>query len=177
MTDEEYKILSVGDGANDDGWVDKWALPLHWASKMVNESFQRKGDKEVPKDPKEILTAINAYQNDLLKIVTHFENRLPQVQIKIVQIAVFAFIALGVISGQGTLNRFTHPDFGWAAIILNFPFIEIVKYALIIGWMKVAIFLQNPFGGDEGYDVDMKGYLDVEIWKASCITAEDQPPC
>ena len=176
ITEEEYTILSGGGGKNDDGWIDKWAMPLHWASKMVNESFQAKGDKVVPKDAKEIVNAIQAYQIDLLKIVTHFENQLPSIQIRCVQIAVFAYITLGVISGQGTLNRLEHTDFGWGVLILNFPFIELVKYALIIGWMKVAIYLQNPFGEDVGYDIDMKEYLDVQIWKATCITTEGKPP-
>ena len=179
MTQEEFTIITAGkgtDGGNLDGWIDKWALPLTWASQMVTESFNSKGSKEVPKDAKEIIAALSSFQFDLLKIVTTFENRLPKIQTQAVQIAVWSFITLGVIAGQQTTNRFDLDQVGWAVILINFPFIELVKYALIIGWMKVAIFLQNPFGKDEGYDVDMVEYLDVEIWKAACITAEGHSP-
>ena len=179
MTEEEYKIIAAGkpsNGGNLDGWIDKWALPLTWASQMVNQSFNATGTKEVPKDSKEIIAALNSFQNSLLNIVTTFENRLPKIQTQAVQIAVWAFITLGVIAGQQTNSRFDLHDLGWGVLAINFPAIELVKYALIIGWMKVAIFLQNPFGKDKGYDIDMVSYLDVEIWKAACITTEGNPP-
>ena len=179
MTKEEYDIIAAGKQSEDgklDGWIDKWALPLTWASQMVNQSFNAKGSKEVPKDSKEIIVPLNAFQTDLLKIVTTFENRLPKIQTQAVQVAVWAFITLGVIAGQQTSNRFEVPHLGWGVLVINFPLIELVKYALIIGWMKVAIFLQNPFGKDEGYDIDMVSYLDVEIWKAACITTQSNPP-
>ena len=143
---------------------------------MVTESFNSKGSKEVPKDAKEIIVALNSFQNDLLKIVTTFENLLPKIQTQAVKIAVWAYIFLGVIAGQQTSNRFDLKTLGWSVILINFPFIELVKYAMIIGWMKVAICLQNPFGKDKGTDIDMVSYLDVEIWKAACITAESIPP-
>ena len=176
MTEEEYWVLSRGGAGNTDGWIDKWAMPLSWASKMVVENFNQKDGNEVPKDVKELIVAINTYQKDLVKIITSFENRMPRIQIQAVEIAVWSFIALGVVAGQQDTSRFDVPDLGWAVVILNFPIIEIVKYSLIVGWMKVAIYLQNPFGKDEGYDIDMQEYLDVEIWKASCITNEGKPP-
>ena len=179
MTEEEYNTIASGKPTEDgklDGWIDKWALPLTWASQLVNQNFQKKGDKEVPKDTKEIIVPLNVFQNDLLKIVTTFENRLPKIQTQAVQFAVWVFIGLGVIAGQQTSNRFDVYQLGWGVLVINFPFIELVKYALIIGWMKVAIYLQNPFGKDKGYDIDMVSYLEVEIWKAACISTQGDPP-
>ena len=109
MTEEEYNTIASGKPTEDgklDGWIDKWALPLTWASQLVNQNFQKKGDKEVPKDTKEIIVPLNVFQNDLLKIVTTFENRLPKIQTQAVQFAVWVFIGLGVIAGQQTSNRF-----------------------------------------------------------------------
>ena len=110
MTQEEYDVISSGESKDSsdgrvDGWIDKWALPLSWASQMVNENFNNK-QTEVSKDAKELIVAIAIFQNDLLKIVTHFENRLPRIQTQAVQIAVWAFIGLGVIAGQATNTRF-----------------------------------------------------------------------
>ena len=122
------------------------------------------------------MVPLNAYQNDLLKIVTTFENKLPKIQTQAVQVAVWSFIILGVIAGQQTSNRFLISDLGWACLIINFPAIELVKYALIISWMKVAIFLQNPFGEDKGYDIELDSYLDVEIWKAASMITESDAP-
>ena len=56
---------------------------------MINQDFQKKGDKVVPKDTKEIMVPLNAYQNDLLKIVTTFENKLPKIQTQAVGVARF----------------------------------------------------------------------------------------
>ena len=179
LTQEEYNIISgnkPSDGGRLDGWIDKWALPLTWAVQLINQDFQKKGDKVVPKDSKEIIVPINGYQNDLLKIVTSYENKLPKIQTQAVSVAVYAFIILGVVAGQQTSNRVDVDQLGWGCLLINFPLIELVKYALIIAWMKVAIYLQNPFGGDVGYDVDMISYLDVEIWKAaSMLTQSDAP--
>ena len=179
LTQEEYNTLSgnkSSDGGSLDGWIDKWALPLTWASQLINQDFQKKGNKVVPKDTKEIMVPLNAYQDSLLKIVNTFENKLPKIQTQAVQFAVWSFIILGVIAGQQTSNRFMIRELGWGVLFINIPWVELVKYALINAWMKVAIYLQNPFGEDLGYDIDLVSYLDVEIWKAaSMITQADAP--
>lgn len=180
LTKEEYNVISANkpsDGGKLDGWIDKWILPLTWAMNLVKEDFHKKGDKVVAKDTKKIIEPIFDFQNYLLQVVTSFENRLPKIQTQAMTFAVYVFIILGVIAGQETTNRFEVNQLGWLCIFINFPFIELVKYALIIAWMKVAIYLQNPFGGDEGYDIDMVSYLDVEIWKSACmLTQSDAPP-
>ena len=122
------------------------------------------------------MIALNAYQNSLLKIVNTFENKLPKIQTQAVQFAVWAFILLGVIAGQQTSNRFMIRDLGWGCLLINIPFVELVKYALINAWMKVAIYLQNPFGEDIGYDIDLVSYLDVEIWKAAAMITQSDAP-
>ena len=122
------------------------------------------------------MVPLNAYQDSLLKIVNTFENKLPKIQTQAVQFAVWSFIILGVIAGQQTSNRFMIRELGWGVLFINIPWVELVKYALINAWMKVAIYLQNPFGEDLGYDIDLVSYLDVEIWKAaSMITQADAP--
>ena len=42
-----------------------------------------------------------------------------------------------------------------------------VKIILIYAWMKVANIVRNPFGLDEGYDINLLELLDHNIWKAS----------
>ena len=147
-----------------DGWLDKWSLPLTWACQLIKHDFMKKGDKVVPNSTKKIIDGIKEYQDNLLKISRAFENRLPKIQTQAVTFAVYVFIAVGCLAGQGTLNRFDGKQIGWWCILINFPIIELVKYSLIITWMKVAIYLQNPFGRDTGYDVDLIAYLDGEIW-------------
>ena len=67
-------------------------------------------------------------------------------------------------------------ELGWGVLLINFPAVELVKYALINAWMKVAIYLQNPFGEDIGYDIDLVSYLDVEIWKAAAMITQSDAP-
>ena len=179
LTNEEYDLIS-GDKTNvvekkRDCWIDKWSLPLTWACEMIKQEFRKEGEKVVPDSSKKIIEEICDYQRCLLEIVTSLENRLPKIQTQAVTFAVYVFIFVGVIAGQGTVNRFDNDRLGWWCIIINFPFIELVKYALIVAWLKVAIYLRNPFGRDLGYDVDMVAYLDTEIWKSGCIIQSDIP--
>ena len=46
-------------------------------------------------------------------------------------------------------------------------------YMLIFGWLRVANILNNPFGNDELYDINLLAILDFNIWKSS-ITLEHQ---
>ena len=40
---------------------------------------------------------------------------------------------------------------------------------LMFGWLKVAEILQNPFGKNELYDINLTRVLDLNIWKSSLL--------
>jgi len=54
------------------------------------------------------------------------------------------------------------------------PYLSIWKYLMLWGWLKVAADLSVPFGNGRQC-VDLLGFLDFEIWKASHMLAHGIP--
>ena len=42
-------------------------------------------------------------------------------------------------------------------------------YILVFGWLRVAEILNNPFGSNELYDINLFTVLDLNIWKSSLL--------
>merc|ERR1712198_614559 len=80
-------------------------------------------------------------------------------------------MSIGIIAGQGFHSD--TPDF-FDKMIMNFPLYFITKYTLLLGWIKLAKDLQNPYG-DDIYDLNLPYILDYEIWKASHMLSQTSP--
>ena len=46
---------------------------------------------------------------------------------------------------------------------------QILIFILLFGWLRVAEILNNPFGKNNMYDINLATTLDVDIWKASLL--------
>ena len=42
-------------------------------------------------------------------------------------------------------------------------------YILVFGWLRVAEILNNPFGNNALYDINLATLLDLNIWKSSLL--------
>ena len=40
---------------------------------------------------------------------------------------------------------------------------------MVFGWLRVAEILNNPFGKNDLYDIDLAAALDLNIWKSSIL--------
>merc|ERR1712079_213247 len=101
---------------------------------------------------------------------------------QVISSALYIFFFLGVLAGQN-LSIYTNDspieEHNTASIIarlaLNFPFYFCAKYMLLIGWIKLAEDLQNPFGEDI-YDLNLPVILDYEVWKTSYMLTQSTTP-
>lgn len=176
LTEKEFQILAEGSAEEEDGWTDKWNVPISWATLMLNEGGVRK-EGFIKKDHKQVVKIVGKVQANLIHITEHFENQVPIIMTQAVTIAVWGFLMCGVVSGQDQKdveNAVTTPI--GLALILNFPLLQCIKYLLVFAWLRVALYLQNPFDGDDEFGIDLTKRLDFEIWKASFLTAKKYYP-
>ena len=153
MTMEEYlRLNSVATKGTVDGWTDKWFIPLNWAALALNKASSENDDKSklVPAEHKFMVSQLNNFQAKLVKLTDYFEMRMPVIQTQVMHIAVWVFLILGIIAGQGTICGSESGGFTAVALLLNFPFFQLMKYLLIFGWLQAAKYVQLPFGSDTG---------------------------
>ena len=156
LTIEEYNrlVLSSPIKATVDGWTDKWFIPLNWAALSLNIASHTNSipndnkSKIVPTDSGYLVSILATFQAKLVKLTNYFEIRLPAIQTQVITISVWFFLIIGLIAEQGTTSNCSH---GFAiSLFLDFPFFQLMKYLLIFGWLRVASYVQLPFGSHEG---------------------------
>ena len=97
LTTKEYNALS-SNGKEGIWWIDRWCVPLTWAIYLVNNASNK--TKIVPKDHKDLISLMSRYQKDLQTIIEHADNPTPILYRQAVNLAVWSFLILGVISGK-----------------------------------------------------------------------------
>ena len=150
LTRTEYYLLK-GAFTGDDGWSEKWCVPLIWANKMILQVVQRPKDVDMSciKDQYQLTCCIDKLQCDLQMILNHFCYKTSRMLYQAMTVAICFFVLLGVIGGQSDVYR-THDNSTFAQrLAANFPIYQIMKYVLVFGWIIAAKDLQNPFGDDE----------------------------
>ena len=132
-----------------DGWREKWSTPLSWVAMMVND-INLKDNPENAKPAKilDIKDAIgktlNEYGNNLQKLNTYNEFRLPTPLISLLTCAIYVFLVINVAAGQDMYPE-NEPN-PFVKFFFDFPWFAIVKYLMIFGWLQVATDLMAPFG-------------------------------
>ena len=84
-------------------------------------------------------------QDALDQLSKEYYNPLPGLINEVIVFAMYFFMSIGIIAGQGFHSD--TPDF-FDKMILNFPLYFCTKYTLLLGWIKLAKDLQNPYGDD-----------------------------
>ena len=175
MTENEFKALMANTSCKDkegaDGWTDQWNVPLGWATLLLTEGFVGK-DNFIKKEHKFVCKIVGNIQNKLEEIVEHFHNPVPIIMTQAVTVAVWGFLVCSVVSGQevADVHQAEHIPIG-IAFFTNLPYLHCVQICLLFGWLRVAMYLQNPFEYEDGFGVNLNLRLDVEIWKSSYMTS------
>lgn len=167
LTENEATILKTGD-LSSTAWTAQWCVPLTWAIALVNNAFNNTG--LVPKDHKDLISPICKFRNDLHLLAEYHAKPLPAVYKQAVWLAVWGWMAIGTWANQETEHK-DYQDLGQflTLLILNFPGHGILIYILVFGWLRVAEILNNPFGRNELYDINLATVLDLNIWKSSIL--------
>ena len=158
LTEKEYKLLKT---KTKDGWLIKWATPQLWVNRLACNVENKKSlqdlnpniknvDKYVKiKEPKEIGIALFKFKDDLQRLSNTYNFRIPSMMRQVILIALYFYIMLGAVAGQGNIFHLDNKMSLIQKLVSNFPLYYCVKHLLIIGWLKTATDLQNPFGEDE----------------------------
>ena len=178
MTENEFKVLVANlsntlstNETTRDGWTDQWNVPIGWATLMLNEGAVGK-EGFVKKDHKYVVKHVGNVQKYLEDITEHFQNPVPRIMTQAVTIAVWGFLICSVISGQEVGDVDLAKDMNPVlAFITALPYLHCVQILLLFAWLRVALYLQNPFEYEDGFGVNLNLRLDVEIWKASFMTS------
>ena len=156
LTKLEYNKLKVSELRTDnDCWLENWPMPLFWINKMICSIG--KGAKAIDKEgnvvedvkfgeTKELGIAIFKTKDQLEILSKQHHYGPPDLMLQCITLAIYSVIFLGTIAAQPTIScseeRFV------TKLIGAFPLFYCVKYILLIGWLKTAKHLQNPFGED-----------------------------
>ena len=158
LTEKEYELLKT---KTKDGWLIKWATPQLWVNRLACNVENKKSlqnlnpniknvDKYVKiKEPKEIGIALFKFKDDLQRLSNTYNFRIPSMMRQVILIALYFYIMLGAVAGQGNIFHLDNKMSLIQKLVSNFPLYYCVKHLLIIGWLKTATDLQNPFGEDE----------------------------
>ena len=68
---------------------------------------------------------------------------------QVILIALYFYILLGAMGGQGKIFHMENDMNIILKLVSNFPLFYIIKQLLLIGWLRTATDLQNPFGDDK----------------------------
>ena len=88
---------------------------------------------------------LNEYGNNLQKLNTHNEFRLPTPLISLLTCAIYVFMVINVAAGQDMYPEESKSS-QFVRFFFDFPWFAIVKYLMIFGWLQVATDLMAPFG-------------------------------
>ena len=131
------------------------------------------------KDQKDFISQLNKFQSKLHTVAEYQNNPLPLIYGQALMFCIYSWIFLGIFSTQylelmhnAAVIFFAIPWFqvffiNYLSDLLRVFMFQMVKIILIYAWMKVANIVRNPFGLDEGYDINLLELLDHNIWKAS----------
>ena len=154
LTRKEYNKLKT---KNVDGWLEKWSTPLLWANKMIcNVDKETKEDSKEEhleklvyiKETKDVGIALFKFKDALQQLSNQYYFKIPGLMHQVICTALYFFLCLGVLAGQGTVYHTEDKLSLIGKLVFNFPLYYCMKYILLVGWIKIAKDLQNPFGDD-----------------------------
>eukprot|EP00092_Neocalanus_flemingeri_P011927 GFUD01012859.1.p1 GENE.GFUD01012859.1~~GFUD01012859.1.p1 ORF type:complete len:435 (-),score=93.53 GFUD01012859.1:908-2068(-) len=173
LTKSEAEALKIDTDDRDCSTL--WWVPLSWAVSMVNDAFNNKEkgkDGLIPKDHKDVVSAICKVRNDLFNLAEYRLQPLPAIYTQAVWVAVYGWALISIVANQSRMHYRDNEASLVVTILLSFPGHELLMFLLIFGWLKVADILVDPFGNDF-WDIDLVSTLDINIWKSS-VTIENQ---
>jgi len=177
ITKDEIAALQVPKGGEADCKFlsDLWWVPITWATNLISRMGVNapKPQMIVPKDHKDVISAMQKYKKDLENQKTCGDNRLPSFYQKVIHRAIYGWIVFSVVCCQQTAHH-KEQDSHWAPVLIsNFPATAILVQMVLLGWLYMADILENPFGYNEQFDINLDEELELNIWRCS-VTIQHQ---
>ena len=100
------------------------------------------------KDFKEVIKEIGFFQDELHRVHEMNINKVPDLLTQALLLGIYFWYFFGIFSSQGLINK-EHNIHFVLALLANFPLLQIMKYMVMMGWVRAAFGMQQPFGCDE----------------------------
>ncbi|VDM42167.1 unnamed protein product [Toxocara canis] len=112
------------------------------------------------------ISEIKFYRYNMQMLCNYDWVPIPLAYPQLVFLAVYVYFAICLISRQFIITERDAPN--KSIIDLTLPFMTMMEFLILVGWMKVAEGLLNPFGEDDD-DFECNFLLDKNLATALCI--------
>ncbi|EYC29436.1 hypothetical protein Y032_0006g2974 [Ancylostoma ceylanicum] len=150
----------------------KYWAPIHWAMNVCVKALQNKY-LESPYAMIVVQNEIRAFRTALALLCNFDWVPVPIAYPQVVFLAVRSYFAICLVSRQFVLGE--EPMFH-SVIDLYVPFMTILEFIFIVGWMKVAEALLNPLGEDDD-DFECNFLIDKNIATGLMIVDDQYGAC
>ena len=133
-----------------------WHTPISWAMTMIRRS---KDDGVVINEKKEVVKQLARFQSSLEKIDSYHHTVIPPFYRQVVLFAVYAYFTLALIAEQQHCNE----------PFIPVPIFLILKFVFFIGWLEVALSIDDPWDGRDRMD------FQVPLNPIQCISSSKYP--
>jgi len=150
--------------------MQKWYLPMMWASGMVQEEMGKGKSGHLEKEAKEIAKNILHFKRDLEVVAEYSQRPLPLIAEHALSLLFWTTMIFGTLDNTHKFLDMTQNHYSLVfGILLDF-FIhidELIVFILLYAWLKMAIIAKNPFNNDKHYDIDVIREINKEIFEAT----------
>nr|VZI10741.1 unnamed protein product [Spirometra erinaceieuropaei] len=135
-------------------------VPIEWAVRLV----QKAGLHANIADPKiipEVIKEIGKFRQQLQKLQVYSSLTMPLVYTQVAVIAVYSYFLCQIIGSQ-YVERNDTVSLSSQSNALPVPIFGVFYFLFLMGWLKVALCVMNPFG-DDYEDFECSEILDYNL--------------
>ncbi|VDP09792.1 unnamed protein product [Heligmosomoides polygyrus] len=144
----------------------KYFVPINWALTILFQAH-KDGHISAPPSLNSCLTEIKTFRTNLALLCNFDWVPVPIAYPQVVFLAVRVYFVICLVSRQYILGE---------TIDLYVPFMTILQFIFVVGWMKVAEALLNPLGEDDD-DFECNYLIDQNIATGLAIVDETFEQC
>lgn len=150
----------------------KYFVPINWALTIVFQAH-KDGHISAPPSLNSCLTEIKTFRTNLALLCNFDWVPVPIAYPQVVFLAVRVYFVICLVSRQYILGETASNK---SVIDLYVPFMTILQFIFVVGWMKVAEALLNPLGEDDD-DFECNYLIDQNIATGLAIVDETFEQC
>ncbi|KAA0188501.1 Bestrophin [Fasciolopsis buskii] len=139
-------------------YTPEYWIPIQWAQRLVLKALQS-GYILDPKTAYYIIDQIGDVRKQMQDLQIFSSIMIPLVYTQVVIIAVYSYFMCQIFACQFVKQR---QDEAGHRIDLYVPIFSIFSFLFLMGWLKVALCVMNPFGDDDE-DFQTSSILDYNL--------------
>lgn len=138
-------------------YTPEYWIPMQWAQRVVLKAYES-GYINDPKTAYYTIESIGRLRKQMQDLQVYSSIMIPLVYTQVVIIAVYSYFLCQIFACQFVENREGKEQ----NIDLYVPIFSIFSFLFLMGWLKVALCVMNPFGDDDE-DFQTSNILDYNL--------------